>query len=127
MRVNFNYFISDAVADYLVEAVRLVAREGWRLLGDYLFDPATGLWRHRAGVVEPPLSLRAVTYADGVPRFPTSQARGGEELLAQHLSEATEILAAADPPSLDSHPGDLSADFEHLRWFDLPACAVPSD
>ncbi|MBE7325703.1 aminotransferase class V-fold PLP-dependent enzyme [Nocardioides sp. Y6] len=127
VRVNFNYFISDAVADYLVEAVRLVAREGWRLLGDYLFDPATGLWRHRAGVVEPPLSLRAVTYADGVPRFPTSQARGGEELLAQHLSEATEILAAADPPSLDSHPGDLSADFEHLRWFDLPACAVPSD
>ena len=38
VRVNFNYFVSDAVADYLVEAVRLVARDGWRLLGDYRFD-----------------------------------------------------------------------------------------
>ena len=32
VRVNFNYFISEAVFDYVVEAVRLVAREGWRLL-----------------------------------------------------------------------------------------------
>lgn len=127
VRVNFNYFLSDAVADYLVEAVRCVARDGWKLLGDYRFDPVTGLWRHRAGVVEPPLSLRDVSYAGGVPRFPTSQARGGEELLAQHLAEADAILAAAQPPDLESHPGDLSADFEHLRWFDLPACAVAAD
>ena len=42
VRVNFNYFVSDAVADYLIEAVRLVARDGWRLLGDYRFDTATG-------------------------------------------------------------------------------------
>ena len=31
MRVNFNYFISEAVFDFVVEAVDLVAREGWRL------------------------------------------------------------------------------------------------
>ena len=36
-------------SDYIVEAVRLVAREGWRLLPDYRFDPATGRWRHRDG------------------------------------------------------------------------------
>ena len=42
VRVNFNYFVSDAVADYLVEAVRLVARDGWRLLGDYRFDTDVG-------------------------------------------------------------------------------------
>ena len=50
VRVNFNYFISDTVADYIIEAVRLVARDGWRLLGDYLFDPLTGRWRHRDGL-----------------------------------------------------------------------------
>ena len=65
VRVNFNYFVSDAVADYLVEAVRLVARDGWRLLGDYRFDTVTGLWRHRDGVVTPPLSLHDVSYAGG--------------------------------------------------------------
>ena len=56
VRINFNYFVSDAVVDYLIEAVRLVARDGWKLLGDYRFDPATGLWRHRDGVVTPPLT-----------------------------------------------------------------------
>ena len=42
VRVNFNYFISEAVFDYLVGAVALVARDGWRLLPWYRFEPATG-------------------------------------------------------------------------------------
>ena len=64
VRVNFNYFVEEAVFTYVVEAVRLVAREGWRLLGDYRFDPLTGLWHHRTGAVEPPMRLAHVTYAD---------------------------------------------------------------
>ncbi|MGB2977069.1 MAG: aminotransferase class V-fold PLP-dependent enzyme, partial [Propionicimonas sp.] len=40
VRVNFNYFLADDVADYLVQAVLLVARQGWKLLGDYRFEPA---------------------------------------------------------------------------------------
>ena len=83
VRVNFNYFLSDTVADYVVDAVRLVARDGWRLLGDYLFDPLTGRWRHRDGLVEPPIRLGDVGYADdGSMVVPRSDARGGEELLA---------------------------------------------
>src|SRR4029079_6830987 len=35
VRVNFNYFLSDAVADYIVEAVRLGAHARLRLLGDH--------------------------------------------------------------------------------------------
>lgn len=123
VRVNFNYFVSDIVVDYLVEAVRMVARDGWRLLGDYRFEVATGLWRHRDGLVEPPLSLRQVSYAGGVPHMPQHRERGGEEMLAEHLREARKVLDAAsgaDLPDLDEHPGQVSADFEHLRWFDLP-------
>ena len=44
-------------SDYIVDAVALVADDGWALLPDYRFDPATGMWRHRAGPVEPPLRL----------------------------------------------------------------------
>src|SRR3954454_6733793 len=47
-RLNLNYFISDTVADYLIEAVALIARYGARLLPDYRFDPRTGLWTHIA-------------------------------------------------------------------------------
>jgi hypothetical protein len=35
------------VFDYIVEAVHLIATEGWKLLPLYRFDPGTGLW-HRA-------------------------------------------------------------------------------
>jgi hypothetical protein len=38
-RVSFNFFVSDAVADFLVDAVDLLAGRGHRLLGDYRFDP----------------------------------------------------------------------------------------
>ena len=113
-------FVSDAVIDYLIEAVRMVARDGWRLLGDYRFDLARGHWRHRAGVVEPPISLRAVSYDDGVAAMPSQRLSGGEELLAEHLRDAAQILGAAAGQDLDQHPGHVSADFEHLRWFDLP-------
>ena len=122
VRVNFNYFISDTVADYVVEAVRLVARDGWRLLGDYLFDPLTGRWRHRDGVVEPPIRLADVHYADdGSMVVPRADVLGGEDLLAEHLRDGAAILAAATPPDLGSRAAGLSEDFEHLRWFDLPA------
>ena len=128
VRVNFNYFISDTVADYVIEAVRMVARDGWRLLGDYLFDPMTGRWRHREGVIEPPIRLRDIAYAvDGTMQVPADSLTGGEELLAQHLADAAAILAAAEPPTdLAEGQGRLSEDFEHLRWFDLPATALTS-
>lgn len=125
VRVNFNYFLSDTVAGYIIEAVRLVARDGWKLLGDYVFDPVTGRWRHRAGLVEPPISLYDVTYReDGSVFLPSSRLTGGEELLARHLADGEKILADAIGPDLSQHPAEVSADFEHLRWFDLPPSAL---
>ena len=77
VRVNFNYFVDEEVFTYVVEAVRLVAREGWRLLGDYRFDPVTGLWHHRTGPVEPPLRLSDVVYAaDGIDDLPPAHDDG---------------------------------------------------
>jgi selenocysteine lyase/cysteine desulfurase len=122
VRVNFNYFLSDAVADYIIEAVRLIARDGWRLLGDYRFDTTTGRWTHHEGVVEPPLRLTAITYDDEGMHAPTSQLAADESLLEQHLTEGAKILTDAPDPDL-TPPTSLSADFEHLRWFDLPASA----
>jgi len=124
VRVNFNYFISEVVFSYIVEAVRLVAKDGWRLLGDYRFDPATGLWRHRRGPGEPPLRLRQVRYdAQGHLVYPRHQDRAPESDLQRYLEEAKTVLAAATPASDEPIDHLVSADFEHLRWFDLPpAC-----
>lgn len=120
VRVNLNYFISEAVFDYIVQAVHLVAEHGWRLLDDYRFEPATGLWRHVRGPVDPPLRLSDVTYADGAMSYPQARRTLHDDQLTDVLAEARRILFAAAP-----HPGDVdrvavSADFEHLRWFPLP-------
>jgi selenocysteine lyase/cysteine desulfurase len=124
VRVNFNYFISEAVFEYLLAAVHLVADQGRKLLTDYHFDPASGLWRHRRGPVEPPLRLHALGYDEqGRLRFASSHARAHDGALAGYLEEARRLLAARpDPPDGDTTaaPG-LSADFEALRWFVLPA------
>jgi hypothetical protein len=126
VRVNFNYFISPAVFEYVVEAVTLVAREGWRLLPDYRFEPDSGLWKHRRAAAEPRVRLSQVTYdADGVMRYPRHDDRAPDSALAGYLDQARTILAASSTVE-PTGPGDLvSADFEHLRWFELPAgCLV---
>ncbi|MFN8193447.1 MAG: aminotransferase class V-fold PLP-dependent enzyme [Nocardioidaceae bacterium] len=123
VRVNFNYFVDDEVADYIVEAVRMVARDGWRLLGDYRFDPAAGLWHHRAGPVEPPLRLSDVGYGvDGSMTWPSTRTTAPAAALQGYLQLAEEVLAAAEPP--DGEAGSLSADFDQLRWFELPAACL---
>ena len=128
VRVNFNYFISDVVADYVIAAVRLVARDGWKLLGDYSFDPISGRWRHRDGVVEPPVRLADVTYAaDGSLRVSAEGLTGDESLLASHLADAEAVFAAATGPDLSTHPAAVSEDFEHLRWFDLPSLKLTDE
>jgi selenocysteine lyase/cysteine desulfurase len=124
VRVNFNYFISEAAFEYVVEAVRLVARHGWRLLGDYRFDVARGLWHHRDGLVEPPLRLAQVTYSpEGDMVYPRHGDSAPESALADYLKLGEEIMLATTPPS-DDAPTGVSEGFEHLRWFDLPAACL---
>ncbi|MCW2737584.1 aminotransferase class V-fold PLP-dependent enzyme [Nocardioides sp.] len=124
VRVNFNYFVDEEVFTYVVEAVRLVAREGWRLLGDYRFDPLTGLWHHRTGAVEPPLRLADVSYAaDGTMTWPSHTTTAPVSVLREHLDEGRAIMAAASAPDW-SDPAHLGADFDDLRWFALPACSL---
>src|SRR6185312_5844036 len=59
------YLHHNFVVALLNDLFGVQARGGWRLLGDYRFDTATGRWHHRDGLVEPPISLRAINYADG--------------------------------------------------------------
>jgi hypothetical protein len=102
-----------------------VASDGWRLLPQYRFDPASGLWGHRGGAVEPPLSLGAIRYDEGTMRYAAHRHREPETRLADYLAEARRLLA--DPPPATTGvdgPLEVGADFEHLRWFWLPSEAA---
>jgi hypothetical protein len=119
-RLNLNYFISDTVADYLIEAVALVARYGARLLPEYRFDPRAAGWDH-VRHQPPPVRLADLRLtADGtVTAPPTSAARVGEDALPGYLDEARRILTSRPDPS-DALSPDLPPAFEKLRWFLLP-------
>lgn len=123
VRMNFNYFISDEVFDFLIEAVHLVANEGWKLLPLYEIDPITGTWRHRDGLPEPAMSLHTVTYRCGRMEYRSRHATEPLSALESYLDEARETFANA--ASLDT--GNLAAPrrppsegYEKLRWFPLP-------
>jgi selenocysteine lyase/cysteine desulfurase len=122
VRVNFNYFISEAMFQFILDAVALVASEGWKLLPQYRFEAATGLWRHRGGLVEPPLSLLDVRYTDATMTWPEHRRHGPEARLGEHLDEARAVFASPPPAVRDGRPDveGVDSDFETLRWFWLP-------
>jgi selenocysteine lyase/cysteine desulfurase len=126
-RVNFNYFVSDTVRDYLIDAVDLLARLGHRLLPQYSFETATGLWRHRDHDPEAGPGLAEVCFTpDGVLTAPPPQATAGEEVLPGQIEQARLLLEALPDPD-EAGPTGLPAEFEALRWFPLPAlCLTPT-
>jgi selenocysteine lyase/cysteine desulfurase len=119
-RLSFNYFITETVFRYIVDAVHLIADEGWKLLALYRFDPDSGLWQHRAGAADAAPSLR--TFAAALDGAPARLATAPESVLARQLEAAREIIAAvqARPPAGPLHDPVPSADFERARWFPLP-------
>ncbi|MFY1585230.1 aminotransferase class V-fold PLP-dependent enzyme [Micromonospora sp. WMMD734] len=122
-RITFGYFLSERVADYLIDAVDLVARQGHRLLADYRFDARTGLWQHHRG---PGRSLRLADLARLLAggEHPTPRRRAGEDALTGYLHEARSILADRRD-QVDEGPTGLPAGVEALRWFHLPpACTA---
>jgi hypothetical protein len=110
-RISFNYFISETVFEYIVEAVHLVADQGWKLLPQYRFDLTTGLWEHANTPRAAEPSLASLASADPLPTAP-------ECALAAQLAEARRIVGAAElfPPARPSR----QRRFDRLRWFPLP-------
>jgi selenocysteine lyase/cysteine desulfurase/CRP-like cAMP-binding protein len=126
-RVNFNYFVSPAVVDYIVDAVHLVANEGAKLLPLYRFDPFSGLWHHRDGRPTPPVSLFDVSYSGAAMEFGAAHSTAPESALRDQLEQAERFIADLDSrlagePIVDAV---LPPSFEALRWFPLPGEAYP--
>jgi hypothetical protein len=117
-RITFNYFITETVFQYLLDAVDLIAREGWKLLPLYRFDPASGLWQHRDHAGWGPPSLEHVLHAR-----PARLRTAPESVLANQLEQAREIIGKvhARPVAGPLDDPRLSEGFERIRWFPLPS------
>ncbi len=122
VRVNFNYFLSEAQFEFLLEAIHLVADHGWKLLPDYRFAPDTGLWHHAGGTPAAAMRLGDISYRAGKMEYRSRHATEPESALAGYLDEARRVFAAAvvgERRRIAIDPA-LTTDFEQLRWFWLP-------
>ena len=97
VRVSFNYFTTEAVFEFIVDAVHTVATDGWRLLPRYEFDPDTALWEHRDGRGDAPLSLSEIDYT-----------RGGMRYTVEPQHDADSVLAIFPKTETDADEGDDS-------------------
>ena len=125
VRVNLNYFVSDAVVDHIIESVLFIARSGHLFLTDYHFNPDSGLWKHRNGPVEPPMRLNAISYnSDGEMSYPIRHDRAPESALKEYITQARELAEIKQAGVPSSAHQDVTAllgeRFETLRWFELP-------
>ena len=106
-RVSFGYYISEAVFDYIVEAVHLLAEQGWKLLPLYRFDPRTGRWRHVHARPERPPGLRDLPFDAGVAGVARTSAP--ESALARQLDAARRIISAVEIGAADQRSGRPAA------------------
>ena len=121
IRINFNYFISEEVFEYIVQACLLIADEGWKLLPQYIFDPLTGRWRHKEGAVEPTLRLEDVSFGGSGMQYEVHTVHADESALTDYLSKAQLLFENLPQPDLEKIPHWDSDTFEGLRWFDIAA------
>ena len=124
IRVNFNYFVSDAVVDHIIESLLFVAKHGHLFLTDYHFNPDSGLWRHKDGPVEPPMSLNSISYnSAGEMQYPIKHDRAPESSLKDYIIRAHELAHEKKPAAASigsTAITDLLGErFESMRWFEL--------
>lgn len=140
VRVSFPFYLSEAQFAFALDAVALVAEDGWRLLPAYRCDPRTGLWHHRDAAPAPPLTLADLGLDRPLPPVATEP----ESRLAEYLEEARALLLGAEDLADDRGAGgersggsvaalgalgepEFPPDVEQLRWFPLPGeVAVPA-
>jgi len=120
IRVNFNYFCSKPVTEFILEAVQLIAEHGWKLLPLYRFFPETGLWRHRSGRQGVLPGLRDVRFHGGRLQYEGHHITAPESQLSHYLEEARALIQDAGLVELIPGADRLSPGLEALRWFPLP-------
>lgn len=126
-RISLPYFINDAELAFVMEAVKMVATEGWKLLPQYVVDLNTGEWRHHTNAVSKDRKwLSSIRYVDG--KMTVNERRiSGPGLFPQNYSEclqtARNLFNRARKTANRCPYSDQGINFdarsEKLRWFML--------
>ena len=115
-RIGFHFPMDDIGADFVIDALRFVARAGHRFLSRYRFDPLTGSWMHEEAS-EPQGVLSLTDALEAAPLGTTAlPAPERARRYAAHLAEAERLGATLAPP-VDAPGSVLDGRFGALQFF----------
>lgn len=65
-RISLPFFMSESELAFVLEALKMVATEGWKILPQYIVNSETGQWRHHSSaVLRDRKSLFSLRFHDG--------------------------------------------------------------
>jgi selenocysteine lyase/cysteine desulfurase len=117
-RVGLHWVMDEAEADYVIEAVRFIARCGHLFLCQYRFDLCSGTWTHRHGATSlPEFSLdQALDDDEGEPAALSPAVR--QQLYDYYITEAERWARRLQQQSAEL-PGTLAGELGELQFFSL--------
>ncbi|KAL3265952.1 hypothetical protein HHI36_010140, partial [Cryptolaemus montrouzieri] len=126
-RISLPYFINDNELAYIMEAVKMVATEGWKLLPQYIVDLESGEWRHYTNAITKDRKwLSSIRYVDG--KMTMNERRiSGPGLFPQNYSECLQTARnlfnrarkSANRKSFNDQGITFDSRCEKIRWFML--------
>ncbi|XP_066919194.1 uncharacterized protein [Clytia hemisphaerica] len=122
-RLNLPYFFTDEEIEFVIEAVKMIADKGWKLLPQYLFDPETGEWKHKDHkVFKDRKWLGSIKYTEEGMTYSKSSYSAYNKTYKELLKEADSLFEKAH--KMNCKCGDQTVLFgeegERFRWFLLP-------
>lgn len=130
IRITFPFFMNDGEVGYILEALKMVATEAWKLLPQYEVDEKTGEWRHHSNSLAKERKwLQSIRYNDGKMLFSDrriSSPGGFPQNFADCLQTARNLFNRARKMAQKSTVDEnlylkLSREpAEKLRWYMLP-------
>ncbi|XP_001662501.2 uncharacterized protein LOC5576154 isoform X1 [Aedes aegypti] len=129
IRITFPYFMPEAEVAFILEALKMVATEAWKLLPQYDVDDRTGEWRHHSNSLAKERKwLGAIRYTDGKMLFSDRRISGPgtfPQSYSDCLQTARNLFNRARKMAQKSTTDEVvlklpNASMESLRWYMLP-------
>ncbi|MEE2961610.1 MAG: aminotransferase class V-fold PLP-dependent enzyme [Myxococcota bacterium] len=119
VRLNFNYFLHEPEFEFLLAAVGMVVKFGWKLLPYYQLNIKRSVFRHKLSMKPFAHSLEDICYSDGRMQFGARKLTEPDTKLSVYLSQAQQLFSELSGDIFQLSETEFK-DYEYLRWFVLP-------
>nr|XP_032523108.1 uncharacterized protein LOC116774477 [Danaus plexippus plexippus] len=127
-RLSLPFFMSENELAFVLEALKMVATEGWKILPQYVVNSETGQWRHHScSVLRDKKSLYSIRFNDGKITANERRVSGPgifPQTFAECLQTARNLFNRARKLAMKCATVEPEVSFnpkiDYLRWFMLP-------